>query len=330
VCALFISGYSIQDAAIPKTQPVVIVLAQGMTGDAVTMLQERLTELGYYQGTIDGYFGPVTREAVLRYQQDHNMIADGVAWDTTLASLGVYIPRTLEAAYEVHYVGWGSSGNVVRIVQERLQALGYYTGAVDGVFGQQTYNAVARFQESQGLVVDGIAGNRTLEQLGISSLAAENLETYEYSLFDDELALLAAVIHGEARGEPYEGQVAVGAVVLNRVRDAEFPDTLSEIILQSGAFTAVSDQQIFIVPNKTAVQAAKEALRGWDPVDGALYYWNPQTATSRWIWSVPVTGTIGRHVFGAFETNSASSSRAGSAEGQREEIEETTESDAGE
>lgn len=195
-------------------------------------------------------------------------------------------------------VTWGSQGNIVRLVQQRLQDLGYYPGLVDGIYGTGTRNALINFQRNQGLTADGVAGPATLAALDIEEGEAANLEEYYENLFEDELALLSAVIYGEARGEPYEGQVAVGAVVLNRLENPDFPDTLAEIVLQEGAFTAVEDEQIYLIPSETAIRAAQDALNGWDPVNGALYYWNPVTATSRWIWSVPVTATIGRHVFG--------------------------------
>ena len=195
-------------------------------------------------------------------------------------------------------VTWGSQGNQVRLVQQRLQDLGYYFGSVDGIYGTGTRNAIINFQRDNNLAADGAAGQATLAALGIAEGQADELEEYYETLFDDEVALLAAIIYSEARGEPYEGQVAVGAVVLNRLANPEFPNTIPEIVLQEGAFEAVADGQIFLIPDAIAIRAAEDALAGWDPVNGAIYYWNPRTATSRWIWSVPITGTIGRHVFG--------------------------------
>lgn len=114
-----------------------------------------------------------------------------------------------------------------------------------------------------------------------------------------DVQLLARAINGEARGEPYEGQVAVGAVILNRVRDSRFPNTIAGVIYQPGAFTAVSDGQINVPidENSTVVKAARDALNGWDPTDGAVYYFNPNTATNKWIWSRPLIKTIGKHRF---------------------------------
>lgn len=183
----------------------------------------------------------------------------------------------------------GSRGTEVRNIQSRLRTWGYYSYTVDGIYGWRTAEAVKKFQRKHGLAVDGICGPRTLEKIG--------LPTGETSSRQNNVNLLARVINGEARGEPYTGQVAVGAVVLNRVRSSSFPNTISGVIYQSGAFTAVNDGQM----NKPIVQscynAARDALNGWDPSGGALYYYNPATATSSWIWSRPVITRIGNHVF---------------------------------
>ena len=183
----------------------------------------------------------------------------------------------------------GSQGTEVRNIQTRLKAWGYYTYTVDGIYGWRTAEAVKKFQRKHGLVVDGIAGPATLEKIG--------LPTGQSNSYNNDVNLLARLINGEARGESYTGQVAVGAVVLNRVRSSSFPNTISGVIYQQGAFTAVSDGQI----NKPVVQscynAARDAMNGWDPSGGALYYYNPAVATSSWIWSRPVVARIGSHVF---------------------------------
>lgn len=183
----------------------------------------------------------------------------------------------------------GSQGTEVRNIQTRLKAWGYYSYTVDGIYGWRTAEAVKKFQRKHGLVVDGICGPATLEKIG--------LPTGQSTSSSNDVNLLARLINGEARGESYTGQVAVGAVVLNRVRSSSFPNTIAGVIYQSGAFTAVSDGQI----NKPVVQscynAARDALNGWDPSGGALYYYNPATATSDWIWSRPVVARIGNHVF---------------------------------
>ena len=152
------------------------------------------------------------------------------------------------------------------------------------------------FQRKNGLVVDGIAGERTLAAMGISSSGGTSTNTNSANNSND-LNLLARIIHGEARGENYTGQVAVGAVVMNRVRHSSFPNTIAGVIYQSGAFDAVADGQVNLNPSETAKKAAQDALNGWDPSYGAIYYFNPATATNKWIWSRPETITIGRHRF---------------------------------
>ncbi|MBR6773118.1 MAG: spore cortex-lytic enzyme [Clostridia bacterium] len=179
----------------------------------------------------------------------------------------------------------------IRMVQSRLSTLGYYTYKVDGIWGSRTLRAVKNFQRDYGLVVDGIVGARTEKALGIK------LSSSSSSLTSTELNLLARCVYSEARGEPYAGQVAVAAVVLNRVRSSSFPNTIAGVIYQKGAFTAVSDGQINLTPNQTAYNAARDALNGWDPTGGCLYYYNPATATSKWIWSLKVEIKIGKHAF---------------------------------
>ena len=183
----------------------------------------------------------------------------------------------------------GSQGTEVRNIQTRLKSWGYYTYTVDGIYGWRTAEAVKKFQRKHGLVVDGIAGPRTLEKIG--------LPTGETSSYNNNVNLLARLINGEARGESYTGQVAVGAVVLNRVRSSSFPNTISGVIYQPGAFTAVSDGQINKPVVQSCINAARDAMNGWDPSGGALYYYNPAVATSSWIWSRPVVARIGNHVF---------------------------------
>ena len=189
---------------------------------------------------------------------------------------------------------YGSRGSEVTQIQTKLKRWGYYSGNVDGIYGTQTVNAVKYFQRKNGLTADGIAGPATLKAMGImtSSTTSGNSSNY-----NSNLNLLARLIYGEARGEPYTGQVAVGAVVMNRVKSSSFPNTISGVIYQSGAFDVVSDGQINLTPNSTAQKAAQDALNGWDPSYGAIYYFNPSTATNKWIWSRPMTVTIGKHRF---------------------------------
>ena len=188
----------------------------------------------------------------------------------------------------------GSRGETVKKMQQKLKNWGYYTGAVDGIYGSQTVNAVKYFQRKNKLAVDGIAGPKTLSAMGISSGSAQSGSS---SYSEADIQLLARLIYGEARGESYVGQVAVGAVVINRIKSSSFPNTMSGVIYQRYAFTAVDDGQINLTPNATARKAAIDAMNGWDPSYGAIYYYNPRTATSSWIFSRKTTVTIGNHVF---------------------------------
>ena len=183
----------------------------------------------------------------------------------------------------------GSSGSVVTQIQRKLQEAGYYTYAVDGIYGSRTTAAVKKYQKDRGLTVDGICGDQTLRALGISAGAA--------TADSNTRALLARLISAEARGEPYVGQVAVGAVVLNRVQHPSFPGTIAGVIYQSGAFSCIADGQFNQPVASSAYRAADDALNGWDPTGGAIYYFNPATATSAWIWSRPLILTIGKHRF---------------------------------
>lgn len=188
----------------------------------------------------------------------------------------------------------GASGAGVTEIQTRLKAWGYYTGAVDGVYGSGTEKAVKYFQEKNGLSVDGQCGAQTLAALGLPTGMSGGSSSGKGS---GDVDLLARLISAEARGEPYEGQVAVGAVVLNRVNHASFPNTLSGVIYQSGAFSCLDDGQFDEPVAESAYRAARDAMNGWDPSGGAIYYFNPDTATSAWIWSRPAIVTIGRHMF---------------------------------
>lgn len=188
----------------------------------------------------------------------------------------------------------GSSGAQVKTLQTKLNNWGYDAGTVDGIFGSKTQAAVKRFQQKNGLVADGIVGAKTAAALGMN-LTSSSSSNSSYS--SQDVYLLAKCIHAEARGEPYVGQVAVGAVVLNRVRSSSFPNTIAGVIYQPYAFTAVIDGQMNLEPNETAYNAARDAMNGWDPTNGCIYYYNPATATSSWIWSRPVMITIGKHNF---------------------------------
>jgi len=216
----------------------------------------------------------------------------------------------------------GSSGDDVYELQGRLTYLGYYNGKIDGIFGSKTKGAVTWFQWKFGLKSDGVVGAKTKQKLvdatkgwkpgskgaggagggaagssggggGGGNLAQSN----RLGLSDNDIQIMANAVYGEARGEPYEGQVAVAAVILNRVKSQSFPNTVYGVIFQPRAFTAVADGQIWLTPNERAKEAVMDAINGWDPTGGCLYYFNPDTATSAWIWTRPQVKTIGKHIF---------------------------------
>lgn len=189
----------------------------------------------------------------------------------------------------------GSRGSEVRNIQSRLKNWGYYSGSVDGIYGTATKNAVIKFQKKHGLKADGVAGKATLEKIGLPTGSNSTAGSTGYST--STYNLLARLISAEARGEPYEGQVAVGAVVLNRVEHPSFPNTVSGVIYQSGAFSCLDDGQFWKEVSDSSYSAARDALNGWDPSGGAIYYFNPSTATSKWIWSRPLIKVIGKHRF---------------------------------
>lgn len=186
----------------------------------------------------------------------------------------------------------GSRGSEVRQIQTKLKQWGYYDGAVDGIFGSKTTAAVKLFQQRNGLTADGIAGPATLAAMGIN-----NSSTGSTTNYNNELNLLARIISAEARGEPYTGQVAVGAVVLNRVKHPSFPNTIAGVVYQQGAFTAIVDGQFNEPVAESAYKAARDAMNGWDPTGGAIYYYNPAKTTNSWIWSRTVVTVIGKHRF---------------------------------
>ncbi len=212
---------------------------------------------------------------------------------------------SVEQTLEVAVLKQGSSGGEVKEVQRRLKLWGYYNGSVDGVFGAGTKAAVVAFQKKNGLTADGVVGKSTYKALGMtgsynallgqSGSSSSNSSTGGFSSSD--VYLLAKTIYAEGRGEPYIGQVAIGAVVLNRVRSSQFPNTISGVVYQKHAFTAVTDGQINLTPNETAMKAARDAINGWDPSGGAIYYYNPAVATSAWIFDRQTVTVIGKHVF---------------------------------
>ena len=258
----------------------------GSTGTEVRQIQTALKRLGFYSGEADGIYGSETQSAVKKFQATKGLSVDGVCGSETLRALGI--------GGSVSSYRRGNSGNEVQQIQRKLKESGYYSGDVDGIFGSATENAVKKFQSKNGLTADGICGIRTLEALGLSSLAAFS---HTSSAENGNVYLLARIISAEARGESYRGQVAVGAVVMNRVRSSEFPNTLAGVIYQKGAFTALDDGQFDQPIADSAYKAAREALAGVDPTGGCLYYYNPSTATSSWIFTLPVKMTIGKHRF---------------------------------
>ena len=203
---------------------------------------------------------------------------------SVFAASAIYYTRTNDVLSKK-----GSTGNEVIQIQKKLKQWGYYDGDVDGIYGSKTKAAVERFQKKNGLAVDGIAGTNTLNAMGIQSSSSYN--------YDNDAKLLARIINAEARGESYVGQVSVGAVVLNRVAHPSFPNTIAGVIFQEGAFTAVIDGQWNAEMYDSSYKAAQDALNGWDPTGGAIYYYNPAKTTSKWIYSRPVITTIGKHVF---------------------------------
>lgn len=236
-------------------------------------------------------------------------------------------------AFSNQVIERGAFGDDVIELQARLQYTGFYTGEIDGKFGYGTYWALRNFQEQYGLPIDGIAGKDTKDKLVSASKfhkefvqqnikegnkfthyggtpmenqvtkrgggggGAKNTAQLPGGYTDKDLQLMANAVYGEARGEPYEGQVAVAAVILNRVEHPDFPNSISEVIFQPLAFTAVADGQIWLTPNERAKQAVIDALNGWDPTENAIYYFNPETATSEWIWTRPQIKKIGQHIF---------------------------------
>lgn len=203
------------------------------------------------------------------------------------------VPAVEAASYKK-----GSSGAVVTQIQTKLKSWGYYTGTVDGIYGSGTERAVRAFQQKNGLTVDGKAGDQTLAAMGLSAGGSNSSNSGgSGGASSSQVDLLARLISAEARGEPYSGQVAVGAVVLNRIKHPSFPNTLPGVIYQSGAFTCITDGQFNQPVAESAYRAARDALNGVDPSGGAIYYFNPSTATSSWIWSRPLITVIGKHRF---------------------------------
>ncbi|WP_330665099.1 spore cortex-lytic enzyme [Tepidibacter sp.] len=206
----------------------------------------------------------------------------------TLSCVVFYVDDYI--SYGQANIFWGSKGDEVKTVQTKLKNWGYYNGSVDGVYGYKMYQSVKKFQKKNNLKQDGIVGNATKKALGIQAKKKATSRS-------DEIYLLSQAITGEARGEPYIGQVSVGAVILNRIKDSRFPHSIAGVVYQPGAFTAVDDGQINMKPTQSCIKAANDAINGWDPTGGAVYYWNPATATSKWIWRLKPIYKVGKHWF---------------------------------
>ena len=210
-----------------------------------------------------------------------------------LAALAVALmPVALAAVLEV-----GSRGGDVTAVQKKLIQWGYLSGAADGRYGEKTRQAVIAFQRKNGLAADGRVGPATAKAMGVSLSGSGGAVAASASIISADHRLLSRLVYAEARGETYKGQVAVAAVVLNRVASASFPNTISGVIFQSGAFSCVSNGSINHIPDGTAVRAALDALNGWDPTGGCLYYYNPKATNDQWIRTRTVKTVIGNHQF---------------------------------
>lgn len=308
--------------AVSTAQPG--VLQKGSSGGDVSELQGRLQYLGFYKGSIDGTFGSKTYRAVRRFQSQFGLPVDGkVGTETKKTLWDASKPWAPGVSNRIYHKG--HKGGYVWELQRRLQFIGFYAGKVDGKFGKQTDRAVRDFQYRFGLKVDGMVGPRTklklwratrgwspdgaqAPQRRPSAPAAEappvtrakpmeQVPRSNAGLSQQDIQIMSQAVHAEARGESYVGQVAVAAVILNRLQSDEFPNNPSAIIYEPLAFEAVADGQINMQPNQQARKAVYDALNGWDPSDGALYYFNPETATSDWIWGRPQIKRIGKHIF---------------------------------
>lgn len=274
------------DKYIPQS-----VQAQTIANEAqIRLVQQRLKDWGYYDGPITGYYGELTKAAVIKFQKKHGLNAEGYLGPLTLEKIGIYVPANSTTSGYVGETPYGP--DTIKKVQQRLKDWGYYDGPITGNYGELTTAAVIKFQKKHGLNPQGYLGPLTLEKIGlptgVTSSSTQN---------NSDLYLLAKCVYAEARGEPYVGQVAVAAVILNRVADPSFPNTIAGVIYQPYAFSVVNDGQINLEPNQTAINAARDAMNGWDPTYGCLFYYNPAKATSKWIFSRPVATRIGNHVF---------------------------------
>lgn len=257
------------------------------TEEQVRLVQQRLKAWGYYNGPVTGYYGELTKAAVIKFQKKHGLNAQGYLGPLTLEKIGIYVGTTSSGVIgETEY-----DSSIITKVQQRLKDWGYYDGPITGYYGELTTAAVIKFQRKHGLNAQGYLGPLTLEKIGLSAPTSGNYVP------STDLNLLAKCVYAESRGEPYAGQVAIAAVILNRVESPDFPNTIAGVIYQPWAFSVVNDGQINLTPNQTAYNAARDALNGWDPTYGCTFYYNPATATSQWIFQKPVAVRIGNHAF---------------------------------
>ncbi|MFT8362379.1 MAG: spore cortex-lytic enzyme [Sporolactobacillus sp.] len=256
------------------------VLTQGDRGEDVVELQARLQYIGFYQSQIDGKFGYTTYWAVRNFQQKYGLQVDG--------AVGAAVKQKLIKASQFNKT----------FVDTNLQAGNTFTYYGGVPLKQQVKSKANTGKSSQaGTASSSNPANSSAAAGSKPSKGSYTLDNLPQGYSRSDINLMANAVYGESRGEPYIGQVAVGAVIINRVSDPRFPNNISDVIFQPGAFTAVSDGQIWLTPNETAKKAVMDAINGWDPTNGALYYFNPDTATSAWIWSRPQIGKIGKHIF---------------------------------
>ena len=218
-----------------------------------------------------------------------------IAAFTAICLLGMLLPQTASAATVLEV---GSRGSNVRKVQERLIKYGYLEGEADGRYGEATRDAVKWFQRNNSLTADGKVGPATAAALGVTLTSSSSASaSSSASIISADHRLLAKLVYAEARGESYKGQVAVAAVVLNRVASSEFPNTISGVIYQKNAFSCVDNGSINSTPDQSSIKAALDALNGWDPTGGCLYFYNPKKTNDKWIRTRTVTTVIGNHHF---------------------------------
>lgn len=274
------------------------ILQYESRGNEVSKLQQALKDEGYLNGPVDGIYGKATENAVINFQKTHGLRIDGLAGKQTQTSL--YGSNSSSSSNSI--LKLGSKGNEVLKLQQALQNRGYYKGTLDGIYGQGTKSAVSNFQKDSGQAVDGIAGNNTLSALNSNATVSRATTTSRMNYNQDDLYWLARIIHAEAGAEPYEGKVAVGNVILNRVASNNFPNTIYNVIFEYyqdiPQFSPVADGTIYNTPSEESMQAARDALNGSKPVGNSTYFFNPDKAAGTWIVkNKAYLAKIGEHSF---------------------------------